>query len=220
MLHKETLSENALELLKELMQDERLNSFFLVGGSALSLLIGHRKSIDLDLFSSDPFDEIRMRDYLENKWGMFLNYQEKNTLKGQIKNVQVDLIMHAYPVVKDLIVIEGIRLASMDDIAAMKLNAITGNGTRVKDFIDIAFLSSFVSLDQMLDAYEKKYQTRNSVIVLKSLDFFQDINHLEPIVLTAGNYSWTPIEKRLKEMLKAHDKIFEPMSHVKKNKFG
>ncbi|HEY5463185.1 MAG TPA: nucleotidyl transferase AbiEii/AbiGii toxin family protein [Hanamia sp.] len=205
-----------MELLKELMQDVKLNNFFLVGGTALALLIGHRKSIDLDLFSFNPFDESKMLTYLESTKGMLLNYQEKNTLKGQINNVQVDLIMHAYPLVKDLVVMEGIRLASLDDIAAMKLNAITGNGTRVKDFIDIAFLSSFLSLDQMLDAYEKKYQTRNTVIVLKSLDFFQDINHLEPVMLTAGNYSWKPIEKRLKEILKTHGKIFEPMSQVLK----
>ena len=84
----------------------------------------------------------------------------------------------------------------------------------MKDFIDIAFLSSFLSLDQMLDAYEKKYQTRNAVIVLKSLDFFQDINHLEPIMLVAGKYSWEPIEKRLKEMLKNHDIIFGPLNQA------
>ena len=126
MLQKQSVSGKALDLLNELMRDDMLNNFFLVGGTALSLLIGHRKSVDLDLFSLNPFDEIKMLAYLESKKGMLLNYQEKNTLKGQINNVQVDLIMHSYPLVKELEVIDSIRIASLDDIAAMKLNAITG----------------------------------------------------------------------------------------------
>ena len=212
MLRKETIEPGTLELLKELMQDEHLKDFFLVGGTALSLHIGHRASIDIDLFSLNSFDEKKMLAYLEQKRELQLNYLDKNTIKAQINNVQVDLITHSYPLVQNLETIEGIRIASIQDISAMKLNAIMGNGTRVKDFIDIAFLSSFLSLDEMLHAYETKYKTRNALIVLKSLDFHQDINHLEPIRLFTGNYSWKLIEQRIKLMLRAHDQIFEPMS--------
>ena len=197
MLRKETIAESTLELLIELMQDEHLKDFFLVGGTALSLRIGHRISIDIDLFSLNPFDEKRMLEYMERKRGLQLNYLDKNTIKGQIDNVQVDMITHAYPLVQNLEVIEGIRLASIQDIAAMKLNSIAGNGTRVKD-------------------YENKYKTRNVVIVLKSLAFHQDINHLEPIKLVVENYSWKPIEQRIKRMLIAHNEIFEPMDVVLK----
>lgn len=216
MLRKETIAESTLELLIELMQDEHLKDFFLVGGTALSLRIGHRTSIDIDLFSLNPFDEKRMLEYMERKRGLQLNYLDKNTIKGQIDNVQVDMITHAYPLVQNLEVIEGIRLASIQDIAAMKLNSIAGNGTRVKDFIDIAFLSSFLSLDQMLEAYENKYKTRNVVIVLKSLAFHQDINHMEPIKLVVENYSWKLVEQRIKRMLIAHNEILEPMDVVLK----
>ena len=153
-----------------------------------------------------------MLAYLEQEKELQVNYVDKNTIKAQINNVQVDLITHSYPLVQNLETIEGIRLAGIQDISAMKLNAIMGNGTRVKDFIDIAFLSSFLSLDEMLHAYETKYKTRNALIVLKSLDFHQDINHLEPIRLFTGNYSWKLIEQRIKLMLRAHDQIFEPMS--------
>lgn len=216
MLRKETVEPGTLELLKELMQDARLSDFFLVGGTALSLLIGHRTSIDIDLFSLNSFDENKMLSYLEQEKGLQLNYLDKNTIKGQINNIQVDLITHSYPLVQNLEIIEGIRIASIQDISAMKLNAIVGNGTRVKDFIDIAFLSSFLSLDQMLDAYETKYKTRNALIVLKSLDFHQDINHLEPINLVARNYSWKRIEQRIKSMITAHDQILEPMDMKRK----
>ena len=211
MLRKETVEPGTLELLKELMQDEHLSDFFLVGGTALSLLIGHRTSIDIDLFSLTSFDEKKMVTYLEKERGLQLNFLDSNTIKGEINHVQVDLITHSYPLVKNLETIDGIRIGSIQDISAMKLNAIVGNGTRVKDFIDIAFLSSFLSLDEMLHAYETKYKTRNALMVLKSLDFHQDINHLEPIKLVRGNYSWKLIEKRIKRMLTEHDQIFEPM---------
>src|SRR5258708_1185609 len=117
-----------------------------------------------------------MLEYLEANRGFRLNYQDKNTLKGKIGNVQVDLITHAYSLVKPLNVFEDIRLANLEDIAAMKLNAIAGNGTRLKDFIDIASLSCYLSLKEMIAAYEKKYKDRNPFIILKSLDYTADVN--------------------------------------------
>lgn len=119
-----------------------------------------------------------MLAFMEEEKGFKLNYLNKNTIKGEINGVQIYLITHSYPLVKDLTNIESIRMAGIPHIAAMKLNAIVGNETRLKDFIDIAFLSSFLYLYQMLEAYEIKYKTRNSVTVLKSLDFHEDINHL------------------------------------------
>lgn len=85
-------------------------------------------------------------------------------------------------------------MASMQDIAAMKLNAIVGNGTRLKDFVDIAFLSSHMPLSLMLDAYTKKYSTRNPVMVLEALDYHKDIDFNEPIRIIKGKYSWKIIK--------------------------
>jgi len=201
MLRKETVTPGALELLKELMLDENLNDFFLVGGTALSLQIGHRISIDIDLFSVNPFDEPKMLEYLEASRGFRLNYQGKNTLKGQIGNVQVDLITHAYSLVKPLNVLEDIRLASLEDIAAMKLNAIAGNGTRLKDFIDIVSLSCYLSLKEMIAGYEVKYTNRNPFIILKSLDYTADVNKEEAIEFVNGTYSWKKTEDRLQQMI-------------------
>ncbi|MDR3695816.1 nucleotidyl transferase AbiEii/AbiGii toxin family protein [Mucilaginibacter sp.] len=209
MLRKETVSTSTLELLKDLMQDENLADFFLVGGTALSLQIGHRISIDLDLFSEKPFDENKMLIYLESKKSFRLDYQDRNTLKGQIAETKVDLISHTYPLVKPLVVIEEIRLASLEDIAAMKLNAIIGNGTRLKDFIDVAFLSSYLSLKTMMKAYEDKYTSRNPLLTLKALAYHQDINFYEPIHIIGGNYIWNAISKRLNEMEKYPEKVFE-----------
>ncbi len=118
------------------MNDELLKDFFLVGGTALSLQIGHRISIDLDFFNQSAFDENFLIAELESKYKFRLDYQSKNTLKGEIENIKVDFITHNYPLSKPLIQEEGVRMASPEDIATMKLNAIAGNGSRLKDFSD------------------------------------------------------------------------------------
>src|ERR1035438_4050934 len=141
MLRKETVSEPTLDLLKTLMQDDLFRDFFLVGGTALALRIGHRLSIDIDLFSMNSFCEEDLLSAMEAKYNFQLDYRRKNTLKGEIAGVKVDLITHNYPLVKPLQEVEGLRMASLEDITAMKLNAISGNGTRIKDFIDVAYLS-------------------------------------------------------------------------------
>lgn len=88
---------------------------------------------------------------------MKLDFLDTNTLKGQIAETKVDFITHSYPFVKEVKNVEGIRLASLEDIAAMKLNAIVGNGTRLKDFIDIAYLSCYLSLDESVQIGAGKY---------------------------------------------------------------
>jgi len=209
MLRKETVSNRTLELLTDLMKDEQLGEFFLVGGTALSLQIGHRISIDLDLFSIKPFDENQLLTYLENGYKFKLDYQSKNTLKGQINNVKVDFITHAYPLINPLIIDEHIRMASAEDIAAMKLNAISGNGTRLKDFIDIAYLSSSITLNRMIEAYAQKYSSRNPLMIVKALDYHNDIDFNEPVDMVDGKYAWKKIKRRLDQMIRAPQTLFD-----------
>lgn len=190
------------------MKDEHLQDFFLVGGTALALLIGHRISIDLDLFTIAPFNEDAVLTELETNYSFQLDFQARNTIKGRIQEVKVDLITHAYPLVQPLTEEEGVRMASLKDIAAMKLNAITGNGTRLKDFIDIAYLSAYLPLADMLEAYSEKYSSRNPIMVLKALDYHNDIDFKEPIMMLDGEYSWKKIKGRLDQMTLHPQKLF------------
>jgi predicted nucleotidyltransferase component of viral defense system len=208
MLHKETIDAATLELLKRLMGDERLQGFVLVGGTSLALQIGHRISVDLDLFIEKQFEADELREYLERNYHLQTDYLAFATVKGEIEGVQVDCIAHAYPWLKPFVLEEGVRLASLEDICAMKLNAIAGNGTRIKDFVDVAYLSSMFSLEQMLKFYEEKYHA-NPLMPLKGIVYFADINKNAPVKMANGKpLDWKSIEKRLLAMEKFPQRVF------------
>lgn len=209
MLHKETIADTTLELLKRFMRDDKFSKFVLVGGTSLALQIGHRVSVDLDLFTNIPFDENEFRFYLERNYRLQTDFIAKGTVKGEIDSIQIDCINHEYAIIEPVIEEDSIRLMSLADICAMKLNAISGNGTRIKDFIDIAYLSAHFSLNDMLDFYERKYSA-NSMLPLKTITFFEEINFDEPIKMVGGTkFNWSKIENRLKLMVVQPNKKFE-----------
>jgi len=146
MLHKETVEASTLDLIIKLMADENLKEFRLVGGTALALIIGHRISIDIDLFTDKPFDAEKLGSILTAKYKLDSLETDRNTINCFIDDVKVDCIAHCYPWIKPIQEIEGIRMASLEDIAAMKLNAIVQDGSRMKDFIDIYMLLEQQSL--------------------------------------------------------------------------
>lgn len=157
MLHKETVSKEMWELLQMLMKDEILKDFNLVGGTLLSIQIGHRLSIDIDLFTTNGFDEQALLKDLANKYPIRIRDMFDNTILLDIDKVKVDILAHQYPWQKPIETKEGVRLASLEDIGAMKLHAIFQNGTRIKDFIDMYFLLEHHPLKIYLESYRNKY---------------------------------------------------------------
>ena len=145
------------ELLQMLMKDEILKDFNLVGGTSLSLQIGHRLSIDIDLFTTNGFDEQALLKDLANKYPIRIRDMFDNTILLDIDKVKVDILAHQYPWQKPIETKEGVRLASLEDIGAMKLHAIFQNGTRIKDFIDMYFLLEHHPLKIYLESYRNKY---------------------------------------------------------------
>lgn len=176
MLQKEAIEPHALELLKALQADSMFSNFHLAGGTGLALQLGHRLSVDLDLFSVEPFDQEAYLQYLEKNYSFISDHRAVNTLKGSIENVKVDFIRHGYLLVKPVITEEFIRLYSKEDIGAMKINAIAGNGTRSKDFVDLYFLLKENSISDLLGYFEKKYTQRDVFHVLKSLNYFEEVS--------------------------------------------
>jgi len=208
MLHEEILTPETLALLKTLMQDQELSSFNLVGGTGLALYLGHRKSIDLDLFTVRSFNAKELENYFIEKYDFKESYIEENTLKGSINGIKIDCITYSYPLIEPVHHENGIRIISMKDIAAMKLSAITDSGSRLKDFIDIAYLSTQYTLNEMLEAYSNKYKNTNEISPVKALIYYDDIKEREPIMFINGNYSWKLIDKRLQLITKTPDRIF------------
>lgn len=222
MLQKTTVEGTTFELLKELMRDEKLKGFYLVGGTALALQIGHRKSVDIDLFTQESFNSSELNEYLFGKYGFNSNIVAEETTKGTINGVKIDCIAYKYKNIFQPLEIEGVRMLDIRDISAMKLSAIADNGTRLKDFVDIAFLSTKISLKEMIDCYEKKYPMSIPSRALRGLTFFEDIIKDEPIILLEGKYEWKEVEKRIFDMIKHKDKIYSnlPIKNIEiKNKF-
>ena len=186
-----------------------MNRFCLAGDTALALYMGHRKSVDLDLFTPLPFDVQELESMLREKYGLITDFTAKNTIKGNIAGIKIDCITYSYEYLKPPCMIENIRLYSLEDITAMKLAAIAHNGSRLKDFIDISCLSRHFSFSAMLEYYEKKFPESNIIRPLKALTYFEDIDFEENIVMLTGEYRWDKIKKRLIEMVTRQDKIFK-----------
>ena len=209
MLHKETVETSTFELLKKLQAEPLLSTFNLVGGTSLALRLGHRKSVDLDLFSKEDFDLQEVKELLVNKYDLKVGYEKGKTLKGFIGNVMVDLIRYDYPHIQPIETEEGIRLESLPDIVAMKLSSICDNGSRIKDFIDIAYLSNLYSFSEMLQFYTQKFPSSNPIVPTKSLVYFGDINFDEDIVMMQGDFDWKVIAHRLNEMTSHPERHFK-----------
>ncbi len=219
MLQTTTVEKRTLELLKQLQFQSELSTFHLAGGTALALYLGHRKSIDLDLFTPYPFNTTRLEHFLVTKFGFQGDYSEQNTLKGRIDGVKIDCITHPYPLLQNPLEEEGIRLYSQPDIIAMKLSAIADNGSRLKDFIDIAYLSTQYSFQEMLGFYVQKFPTSSPLRPLKGITYFDDIDHEETVVMLESTYSWQKITDRLQAMTAHQSKVFAspPLSPARKS---
>ena len=209
MLHTETVARSTLELLKMLESESVMSNFNLAGETSLALYLGHRISVDLDLFTPESFDAGKLEIFLRDKYGFRTDFMEKNTLKGTIDGVKIDCITHSYGYLEKPYTESDIRLYSMEDVIAMKLSAIADNGSRLKDFIDIAFLSTRFPFNSMLRLYERKFPGSNLIRPFKAITYFDDIDFEEDIVMLNGKYDWKLIERRLIDMTQIQNKVFE-----------
>lgn len=209
MLHKETVKSGTLDLIQTLMKDHQLNSFYLVGGTALSLRIGHRESIDIDLFSSSDFDGNELAEYLRNKYGADVKRHKENYASGSIGEVDFDFISHKYPSIRPIENIEGIRMMSNQDISAMKINAIVNSGQRIKDFIDIHYLLKKMPLDEIIGFYCKKYPNVDPNTAKSSLMYHNDIDFNVPVKLMDGKLKWQDVQGSIVKAVREYTRIQE-----------
>lgn len=197
MLQYQTIEPVTLELLIDLLAIPEFKNLRLAGGTSLALQIGHRKSIDLDLFGTFETEPDEILDILNSIGSLTIIRNMRNIHVFMINGIKVDIINYSYPWLHQANKADDLRLASIEDIAAMKLAAIAGRGAR-KDFIDIHFLLRQFSLQEMLDLYTAKYADGSVFMILKSLIYFDDAeNDPEPFMFET--IDWNLIKSELRD---------------------
>ena len=212
MLHKDPfiIAPETFKLVQELQTIPELKEFHLVGGTALALQLGHRNSIDIDLFTKDEFEAAYIITLLEDNYSITATLARKGTLLAVVNNIKTDFIRHNYPLLRPPVTEEGIRFLNKEDIAAMKFHAIIQSGKRLKDFIDMYFLLEHFSMKQMVDFFSAKYTYSNPMIAMKAINFFDDIDeNIDPPKMQTP-LSLKKITVRIQEATQKPDKIFKP----------
>lgn len=192
MLYLETVESLTLELLKKLQRLPVLEQTRLVGGTALALQLGHRKSIDLDFFGTVDCEAEYLRESIAGIASLTILKESPHIHIYIVDGIKVDIVNYKYPWLDDVVLEQGLRLASVSDIAAMKITAIIGRGTK-KDFIDIAFLLHHFSLEEILHFYAAKYNDSSVFMAMKSLAYFDDAE-ADPMPDMFVNQSWQQVK--------------------------
>lgn len=174
MLQLQTVTPDTLELLKTIASKSEIKGFRLVGGTALALQYGHRQSVDLDFFGSPLTSQEDTIDMLSSLGSITILNRTDKILQVVIRGIKVDVIDYSrYGWIDTPVVDDGIVLASPRDIAAMKINAVEGRGSR-KVFVDIYMLLQHYTLSELLDFYSMKYPNYSIFRALLSLTYFDD----------------------------------------------
>lgn len=166
-LHYNTVTPLLKSSLEKLMSEDDFAPFRLVGGTNLSLRYGHRLSDDIDLFTDAEYRSLDFKifeNFLKSTFP-FYHSGDQSSIVGFGRSyfvgdsaenyIKVDL-MYADPFIRPIDMVEGIRMASTDDIVAMKMNVISRGG-RKKDFWDIHYLLDFYPLTKMLELHKERY---------------------------------------------------------------
>ena len=193
MLYRSTVSESTYKLLEDLQSIDEFSKLRLVGGTALALQIGHRISVDLDLFGEVDFDSQLFNAFSKVQ----VIKKSKNINIFEINDVKVDIVNYTYPWLDSELNIENIKLASLKDIAAMKLAAITGRGSK-KDFVDLFFLLNEFSFNEIITFYEKKYSDASTYLALKSLLYFDDADNDPPLTMLKA-IPWQSVKDKIRK---------------------
>ena len=198
MLFLKTIETQTLSLLNRIQALPELADTRLVGGTALALQLGHRVSVDLDVFgkwdySKDLYSVLSSVGHVEKESGS----PDGRMAFFYIEGVKVDCVSYEmYEWLEPSLEMEGVRLAGIKDIAAMKINAITNRGAR-KDFVDLARLLDEHSLGEMLEWYQKKYPEANPALALRSLSYFVDAETM-PMPRMIIPFDWNGAKEKIR----------------------
>jgi hypothetical protein len=198
-IHVEVLKPTQSRVLARLGPLMSARSFYLGGGTALALQLGHRRSADFDWFTGQELkDPLRLATEIRDALPLRVDSTERGTLHATLSRVPVSFIEYRYRLLRPLSESSApaFRMASLEDIACMKLAAVAQRGSR-KDFVDVHALGRRIPLARMLALYSKKYGIRDHAHVLAGLSYFDDAERESmPALLRRG--SWEEMKREVR----------------------
>ena len=193
--HREVIPSTTESTLQLLRSANLLHGFYLAGGTGLALQFGHRLSLDLDFFATEPFHEDAFLQRVQTLAGFALWSKAPSTLHATIQTTKVSFLGYAYPVLYTAHKFLGVPVADPRDIACMKVSAIASRGTK-RNFVDLYFCAQQLELTEILRMFDRKYAQANvsRIHVLKSLTYFGDAEK-DPIPHMLVPFDWETVKQ-------------------------
>jgi hypothetical protein len=193
-------AKSVVELLAPWVSRRR---FYLSGGTGCALHLGHRMSQDLDFFCPLSFLPGDLWAELRKIGECAPDYTDAGTWVGDFRNTKTGFFHYPYPLLEQTVPFSGLAVASLKDIACMKIEAVAGRGKK-RDFIDLYFILGEMGFDLegLLGLFRTKYHSvpGNRIHVMKSLTYFVDADSdPDPVMLV--EYSWVEVKKKLTELV-------------------
>lgn len=202
-MRPKSINKKTKRVLEKIASDDALlKKFYLAGGTALAIQLGHRESIDLDWFTKSDYSTAILKKKLSRLGKFELDSEEPGTVNGKLDGVKISFFSYDYGLLFPLIDFCGVKLADERDIAAMKIDAVSSRGSK-KDFIDLYFLLKKYTLKKLLGFFERKYKNikYNELHILKSLVYFEDAE-AEPMPVMIRKAEWDTVKKTIERKVK------------------
>jgi predicted nucleic acid-binding protein len=214
MLQTQSVEKPLWNLLKDLQKKDTFKDYFLVGGTALSLQLGHRMSVDIDLFTRKDINKDEILDLLNRDYyGKYQILSIQNIIfQVVINGVKVDIVKNDYELIEDVKSEKGIKYLGKKDISAMKLMAIANRGDQAKDFVDLYYLLQEIRLKDMFEYFKQKYNQNDISHIKRSLVYFDDV--------TKSNWASVKLLNETLPTEKVKRRIINEMNKYNKNIIG
>lgn len=194
--HEDSVQPELIKLLNRLMMNSAFDTFSLAGGTSLSLRFGHRTSVDIDLFSTEPFDSMLLQDHITTGFpGSHILNRTDGSLCVNVGGIKIDHLYHPYPLLESIETDGSLRILSLPDVSAMKVNAVTNRGSK-KDFIDLYALNqNAIFLSQSISNFCRKYNG-NKFLAIRSVLWLQDADQ-EPDPVFLNEWTWAFVREKM-----------------------
>jgi len=198
-VHPKVIAASGWVLVRNLVRERLTQDWVLAGGTGLALQLGHRRSLDLDFFRRESFNDAQLLQQLQRFPEFSLTGRDRQTLHVRISGVKISFLGYDYPVLFPCRPFLEVPVADPKDIGSMKISAIAGRGTR-RDFVDLYMVARQEGLKALLDLFQRKFAEANynRVHVLKSLTYFDDAD-AEPMPNMLVPLAWQDVKDFFRE---------------------